>query len=536
MSGPVDDIEHRLILVNRRNRWSTKTRMSENHARVCAVITEESVDAARAAIKEAAKVADLVELRLDYLKDFDFSDPGSLQALLDHKPLPVIITCRAESEGGNQPVADNIRLRLLVEGARQLADYCDVEAAYYDQAASLLPDLSRLIVSYHDFKETPANLNSIYDRVTSLPAAVHKIATRANAVTDSLAVMKLLERAQAERRDLIALAMGEAGLLTRVLGPPFGSFLTYGALGLERASAPGQPTCDELVNLYRVRRISRDTSITGIIGSSVEHSASPAMHNRAFADLGLDFVYLPLEVNDPGEFFSRLVRGTTRELDWNLRGLSVTIPHKSAIIPLLDEVDSTARKVGAVNTVVVREDRLIGYNTDVLGAIKPLEKACHLANERCAIIGAGGAARAVIYGLLQRGAHVTVFARYYEKASRLCESMGISALPLESLASNDAAVVINTTPVGMRGHSVGSSPISAAWLRGRSIAYDLVYNPLETQFLKDARARGCQTINGLEMLIAQAALQFELWTGLKAPVDWMRKSAMEKIVGDGSPP
>jgi 3-dehydroquinate dehydratase / shikimate dehydrogenase len=517
-----------------RNPWFITTRMSENPARVCAVITEETVDAARAAIRQAADVADLLELRLDYLRDFDFADPSSLRLLLDHKPLPVIITCRAVSEGGRQPVADNIRLPLLVEGARQLADYCDVEAAHYGEAALLSPDLSRLIVSYHNFAETPADLDSIYDRVTALPAAVHKIVTRAGTLADSLESFKLLERARLENRRVIVLATGQAGLVTRVLGPAFGGFLTYGALGHGRGSAPGQPTCDELVDLYRVRRISRATSITGIIGSPVEHSASPAMHNRAFAELGLDFVYLPFETNDLAGFFSRLVRPSTREIGWNPRGFSVTLPHKSAVIPLLDEVDSTALKAGAVNTIVANGECLIGYNTDVRGAMEPLEHACELAGESCAVVGAGGAARAVISGLIERGARVTVFARDSSKASMLCESLGVSVSPLELLASSDACVVINTTPVGMRGHSEGSSPIPAGVLRGRSIAYDLVYNPLETQFLKDARAEGCQAISGFEMLIAQAALQFELWTGQKPPVDAMRKAAMEKIIGDSS--
>jgi 3-dehydroquinate dehydratase/shikimate dehydrogenase len=457
-----------------------------------------------------------------------------LHLLLDHKPLPVIITCRAVSEGGRQPVADHIRIALLVEGARQLADYCDVEAAYYREAALLSPDLSRLIVSYHNFAETPADLNSIYDRVTALPAAVHKIVTRAGTLTDSLASFKLLERARNENRRVILLAMGHAGLVTRVLCPAFGSFLTYAAFSKGKESAPGQPTCDELVDLYCVRRISRATSITGIIGSPVEHSASPAMHNRAFAQLGLDSVYLPFETKELAEFLSRFVRPSTREIDWNPRGFSVTLPHKSAVIPLLDEIDSTALKAGAVNTIVVDEERLIGYNTDVRGAMAPLEEACELAGESCAVVGAGGAARAVICGLLERGARVTVFARDTSKASMSPGSFSVSVLPLESLASSDARVVINTTPAGMRGHSEGSSPIPAGTLRGRLIAYDLVYNPLETQFLKDARAEGCQVIRGLEMLIAQAALQFELWTGQKAPVDAMRKAAMERIIGDDS--
>jgi len=492
---------------------------------VCAVITEETVKAARAAMKRPPGIADLIELRLDYLRDFDFSNPNSLRVLLEEKPLPVIITCRVISEGGAQHVDEQIRIRLLVEGAKQLADYCDIEAASYAEAAKLSPDAARLIVSYHNFDETPASLDAVYDRVTSLPAALHKIVTQARTIADSLGIFKLLQRARDEGKPLIAMSMGQPGIITRVLGPSRGSFLTYGSLGRGKESAAGQMTCEELINRYRIRQLSSATVITGIIGSPVGHSASPAMHNRAFGELNLDFVYLPLEVEDIEEFITRMVRPATREMDWNLRGFSVTIPHKTSIIPLLDDLDQTARAVGAVNTVVIRDGRLIGYNTDAQAFLEPLAGIHTLAGAKCAVIGAGGAARAVIHGLLQSGAKVSLFARSVERGRRIAESFGIDASPIESLSSSDAAVIINTTPAGMRGHSEGTSPVPRAALRGRQIAYDLVYNPAETRFLADARGEGCQTIGGLEMLAAQAALQFALWTGRAAPLDAMREEA-----------
>ena len=509
--------------------------MSDSQVRICAVITEETVALARAAMNQAATVADLIELRLDYLRDFDFADERSLASLallLDDKPLPVIITCRAASEGGQQPIDDRHRLRLLVEGARRCADYCDIEAAYYAEAAALSPDISRLIVSYHNFEETPPDLDDVYDRVTALPAAVHKIVTRANTITDALGVFKLLARARGQGTNSIAMAMGQAGVITRVMGPSRGSFLTYGSLDSGKESADGQLTCEELIDAYRIRRLSLSTKITGIVGSPVGHSASPAMHNRAFAELGLDYVYLPLEVDGLAEFVDRFVTPARREMDWNLRGLSVTIPHKSKIIPLLEEVSESARQIGAVNTVVIDHRRLVGYNTDVRGAMEPLEQACKLTGESCAVIGAGGAARAVISGLLGRGARVEVFARNPASANSLNEAFGVTVSPIESLESNDARVIINTTPVGMRGHSEGSSPVPAKALRGRLIVYDLVYNPLETQLLLDARAAGCQVISGIEMLVAQASLQFELFTGEKPPIDVMREAAFRRITGD----
>jgi 3-dehydroquinate dehydratase / shikimate dehydrogenase len=503
--------------------------MSERRASICGVIAETTVEAARAAIKRAAAFTDLIELRLDYLRDFDFSNSASLWPLLEDKPCPVIITCRSITEGGAQAVDDDTRLSLLVEGARRMADYCDIEAACYEAAVNLSPIISKLVVSYHNFASTPPDLMSVYDRITCLPAAMHKIATRANTITDSLAIFRLLDRAQSEGRDLIALAMQEPGLITRILGPGRGSRLTYASLGPGKESAPGQIRCEDLRELYRSDELTRDTAITGIIGKPVGHSASPVMHNRAFRSLGLDMVYLPLEVDDVEEFFTRFVREETREMDWRARGFSVTIPHKSRVIPLLDEIDKTAILVGAVNTVVISEGSLKGYNTDVEGAIEPLEAICSLDGERCGVIGAGGAARAVTYGLIARGARVTVFARDATRALPFAESFGVRVQPLESLGASDVQAIINTTPVGMRGHSEHLSPVPRSALRNRKVAYDLVYNPLETQFLKDAKAEGCKTISGIEMLIAQAALQFELWTARQAPVDLMRQGAIEKL-------
>ncbi|HSO74999.1 MAG TPA: type I 3-dehydroquinate dehydratase, partial [Blastocatellia bacterium] len=385
--------------------------MPKSPARVCAVIAEQTIEAAQSAISRAGGFADLIELRLDYLRDFDFTKTDGLAHLLAGKPKPVIITCRAFEEGGQQHVDHAVRLRLLVEGAKRFADYCDIEAAHYSDAVSLSPDLSRLIVSWHNFEETPADLDKTYERITALPAGVHKIVTRANSINDSLAVFRLLDRAISDGKKLIALAMGASGVVTRVLGPRRGSFLTYGALDPGKESAAGQLTCDELINLYRVRRLTSDTAITGIIGAPVAHSASPAMHNRAFAALGLDFVYLPFEVENVETFFKRFIRSLTREIDWRVRGLSVTIPHKKAVVPLLDQLDAAAAEAGAVNTVVFDEGRLIGYNTDVQGAMEPIERVLKLEGESCAVIGAGGAAAAVVYGLIKRGARVSVFVR-----------------------------------------------------------------------------------------------------------------------------
>src|SRR5215510_5233345 len=471
--------------------------------RICAVIAEETIAGARSAIERAAQVADLAELRLDYLKDFEFSSLAGLRLLLDRKPLPVIITCRSIEEGGNQRIDDDLRMRLLVDGVRDLADYCDIEEAHYERAANLAPDLSRLIVSYHNFRETPKDLDAIYDRLRSRPAAVHKVAVRANRVEDVIPVFRLLDRAHNEGRSLIAISMGEPGLGARILGPSRGSFLTYGSLDFKNTTAAGQPGCVELRDVYRVHRIGRSTAVLGIIGNPVSHSASPWMHNAAAAALGLDLVYIPIEVKDVADFVTRMAHPATREVDWPWAGFSVTIPHKEAIVPLVDELDEVARAVGAVNTVVIRDGKLRGFNTDVAGAVEPLEQVTQLSGAGCAVVGSGGSARAVVYGLAQKGARVTVYARNSEKARRLAadfDDFGVEAADLSTMAASQDDIVINTTPVGMAGAGRSESVIAREALRGRAIAYDLVYNPLETRFLAEARQAGCKTISGIEML------------------------------------
>jgi 3-dehydroquinate dehydratase/shikimate dehydrogenase len=338
-----------------------------------------------------------------------------------------------------------------------------------------------------------------------------------------MAILHLLDRAKGEGKRLIALAMGEAGIITRVMAMARGGFLTFGSLGRGRESAPGQLTCRELKQVYSVDNLSPKTKITGIIGKPVHHSASPAMHNAVFNALSLDMVYLPFEVSDLREFFD----ATGGE---QLRGLSVTIPHKTAVMNLMDEIDETALRIGAVNTVVIRDGRLRGYNTDAAGAMEPLEKICNLENESCAVLGAGGAARAVVCGLVERGAAVTVFARDPIRAQPIAESFGVRVLPLDEFAASGAQVVINATQLGMRGQAEDEIPVPREALRGRLIAYDLVYNPLDTRFLREAREEGCRIITGLDMLVCQAALQFRLWTGMDAPVELMRRAALEMIL------
>ncbi|MFL6228413.1 MAG: shikimate dehydrogenase [Pyrinomonadaceae bacterium] len=521
------------------------TAKSNPRARLCVPVCVRRASELRTAIERAAQLADVVELRFDCLEDDAQLDAAlrELPALIGARARSFVFTFRPSEQGGQRQLDEGARtdfwtrrLPPLLRDDATRHDFIDLELDLCTRRRDELappPDGVTLIISQHDFEHVPTDLEAIYARMTSLPRAIPKIAVRAADITDCLPVIRLLERARREGHELIAVAMGEAGLLTRVLAPAFGSFLTYGALDAEHATAPGQITARELRDLYRVHSISEYTAITGLVGSPVAHSVSPQIHNAAFAALGTDAVFIPFATRDARAFSRRMAHPRTRELAWNLRGLSVTAPHKGAIMDGLDLVEASAREIGAVNTVVVEDKELHGYNTDAAAALVPLNGLIELGDARVALIGAGGAARAVLWSLRERGARTTVFARAAERARSVAEQFGAESRALAGARFDNFDLVINATPLGTRGAQESETVATAAELRGARAAYDLVYNPSATRFLREARAAGCEiVVGGLAMLVAQAAAQFKLWTGAGAPVEVMRRAAEEKLTRD----
>jgi shikimate dehydrogenase len=285
-----------------------------------------------------------------------------------------------------------------------------------------------------------------------------------------------------------------------------------------------------LRELYRAHKLDRQTEVMGLVGAPLTHSLSPHMHNAAFAALNLNAVYIPFETHDVGPFLRRMIHPRTREIEWRLRGLSVTAPHKSAVMQHLDWVETSAQEIGAVNTIVVEDGTLRGYNTDAVALLVPLsEKSLDLRDARCAVIGAGGAARSALWILRREGAHITLFARDIEKATPLAEQFGASREILDDASFENFDLVINATPLGTKGAKEAETPALARSLRGTRFVYDLVYNPRDTLFLREAREAGCETINGIQMLVAQATEQFKLWTGSPAPLDTMNKAARQML-------
>ena len=507
---------------------------SPQKPRVCISLCEPTVVALEGSIAPATEVCDLIEVRLDCLNPSELeTGAGLLTKLLQQIKCESILTFRPSQEGGRR-VLDDATRQSFWSDAIFSASFFDVELDLAEKfntnepSASLPIDWSRTICSHHDFVGVSAKLDEIYERMCLTPARVLKIAVQANDAIDCLPMFQLLERARADGREMIAIAMGTPGVATRILGPSRGAFLTYAALENERQTAAGQVSVSALSEVYRLDKIDRQTQIFGLLGIPISHSLSPLMHNAAFAAAGTNAVYIPFETRDVKTFIKRMVHPRTRELDWNVRGLSVTAPHKFAVIDQLDWNDVAATEIGAVNTVVIAGDALHGYNSDATGFSKPLlQEFGDLRDARCAVIGAGGAASAALWSFRQAGAKAIMFARDVAKASALAERFGAEQLPFEEASFEGFDVVVNATPLGTVGRLSDETPAVASQLRGAGLVYDLVYNPTETRFLREGREAGCRTLGGLGMLVAQAAEQFRLWTAA-TPMDGVMEEAARR--------
>ncbi len=476
---------------------------------LCASITERSVAAALAAAERVHAAGALAEIRIDA-----FDEPSRMR--LEHfEPFRalrardrLLWTFRRPSDGGREVVDDRRRLSLLGELVERIGGMYDVEWECAPMAFEIGLDPGSMVLSHHDFASTPSDLVAVFERMTSTPAAIYKLATFATRSVDQFRHFDVLDRARALGKRAVAIAMGEKGIATRVLGPSRGAAFTFCAADHGRVAAPGQLELAAMSGLFRVDALSTATIVTGLVAGSVGYSRSPAIHNGAAGELGVDLVYVPFAVDDLAVF----LREARSRL--NLKGLSVTNPYKTEILPMLDRVDPLAQRVGAVNTVVVEGDELVGHNTDVAGAMHPLEAMVgDLSGTSVGVIGAGGAARAVLCGLQERGATTYVFGRSRDRVVELAESFDARPASLAEIGRYEMDILVNATPVGTLGVTEGESPVPAAALRGVRLVYDLVYNPEETRLLTDAGAAGCARLGGLPMLATQAALQFELWTG-----------------------
>lgn len=466
--------------------------------------------------------AQLVELRLDFIQS-----SLNLKRLVDNRPGPVIITCRREQDGGKWTGTEEARQMILRSAIASGVDYVDLE----DDIASKVPRFGKTkrIVSHHDFRKTPDNLEDLHARLSGMDPDIVKIATLANHPQDNLRMLRLIKNSKVPT---IGICMGDIGTPTRILAGKFGAPITFATFSKERAMAPGQISYQEMIQTYRYDRITDATAIYGVVADPVGHSLSPQVHNAAFAKLDLDAVYIPFRVpaGDIGRFVD-----DCQEL--GIRGLSVTIPHKENIASKLNAVDAAVKGIGAVNTVLFEDGKVKGFNTDYKAAIDSLEHAMGgVVNETSPIegktvmvLGAGGAARSIVYGLNKRGAHCVIANRTHDRAKQLATDFGCRCVEWAARHGVGCDVLVNCTPVGMH-PDVDESPYDKNRLRTSMVIFDTVYNPESTLLIKDARDQGCAVVTGVEMFVRQAAWQFYLFTGKPAPADVMRET-MKRCIG-----
>jgi 3-dehydroquinate dehydratase / shikimate dehydrogenase len=458
----------------------------------------------------------LLEFRLDYLPAPE-SGIAVIEAFLKTRPdARVLATCRLEGHSGHFKGKIEQQMKLLAKSASAGAFAIDVEIESAERAAAAVESLRNrtpVVVSYHNFDSTPS-LDPVLRRLMKAPADAYKIATLARKPTDSLRLAEFLR--QHPKTPLIAFAMSEQGLSTRVLSPGWGGLFTYAAPNGADGTALGQIPARLMKNLYHLDKLAKESRVYGVIADPVGHSKSPQIHNRAFQARRIDAVYLPFHVTQAqlGDFMKLAEK-------LPVAGFSVTIPHKQKIMRYLDHVDPQAKRIGAVNTVWRKAGRWRGANTDVDGVLKPLSNHVRLAHATVLVVGYGGAARAAAFALRDAGAVVTITGRDLRRASALAKVVNATTISLAQASDGAYDALVHATPVGMHpktGDCLFPDSIPA------DVVFDMIYNPHETLLLKRAKEQGCEVIYGADMFLEQAARQFEIWSGESAPRLVMQKA------------
>jgi 3-dehydroquinate dehydratase / shikimate dehydrogenase len=469
----------------------------------------------------ALKDARFLEFRLDSLPSPSSALPR-LKAFLAAQRVTAIATCRRKPNSGGFEGALDEELSILLKAARAGCRIVDLEVESAEEAAPAQLEKFRaalrkagalLIVSFHDFSRTRA-VDRAADRIAAFAPDFVKVVSTAKALADNLALLSVIDERSVSAR-VLGMAMGEEGLVSRVLGPRAGGAFTFASIEDGTETAPGQVSAKTMRALYRADKLNAETRIFGVAGNPIAHSLSPLMHNAAFRREGVNAVLLPLK--------TRTVQDLLRlMLELPMSGAAVTMPLKQEVMPHLAGMEPLVARIGACNTLRVGGDlKLYGYNTDVAGVVRPLEKRIKLKGARVAVLGAGGAARAAVFGLVDQGAEVFVVNRTHENAVALAKAAKAKALKHEQFAKQNFDVLINSTPCGMK-DSKQALPIAENELNA-GLVFDMVYNPLETPLLKLAKSRGIPTISGLEMFVQQGVRQFEIWTGMTPPEDEMRR-------------
>jgi len=483
--------------------------------RVCVAVI--GSDAAGMVEKAEALVRDnsFLEFRLDYLSKPALALPKIKRFTESHPGLSLIATCRRASAGGKFRGSIAAQLEILGKAAASGCQLVDVElqTALKSKPEQMqkLRTKAALILSFHDFRGTK-KLDETLEKMQAYPADFYKVVSTATTLSDNVTMIKFLSR-EGDKHSLVSMCMGEQGLISRVLGVRAGSVFTFGSAGVGEETAPGQVTAQELRNTYRIDQVDAATRVYAVVGDPIAHSLSPAIMNAAFRRENVNAVYLALHAKTLKDLLN-----CVREIP--IHGMSVTMPYKEAILSHLDNTDSHTAKIGACNTVVRAQDgKLYGFNTDAAGIVRPLERRLStLENARILVLGAGGAARAAVFGLKERGAEVYILNRNVAVGKKLARQARARSVKRQDLRKLAFDVIINATPVGMG--NTRETPLQDKEINARYV-FDMVYDPGETKLLKLAKERGAQIIPGVEMFVHQAARQFEIWTGKPAPWDEM---------------
>ena len=469
-----------------------------------------------------------IEFRLDYL-----SRPGSafpvLKSFLEFHPEALAIaTCRRVKSGGKFRGSVQSEVDILLKAADmgcQLVDL-DIQSAKKLRPADIqkIRQKAALILSFHDFRSTK-KLDDTFAEMERIPADYIKVISTATNLYDNVIMMKFLERTS-EKRSMVGVCMGEQGIISRILGLRAGSQFTFASATPGEETAPGQVTGRTLRETYRVEQVDAATKVYGVAGDPVSHSLSPIMMNTALRRESINAVYLHLHAHTLKDLMN-CVRAIP------IHGLSITMPFKEGIMEHLDNTDPLSAKVGACNTVVRSQDgKLYGFNTDVFGVLRPLEQRLSLENARILVLGAGGAARAAVFGLRERNAQVFILNRSAGPAEKLARQAKAKFIQRSALKKLEFDVIINATPVGMDeapSKKNDDAPLSEKEIKTKYLM-EMIYNPIETRLVKIARSKNVHIISGAEMFVHQGARQFEIWTGKPAPFDEMYRVVLASLL------
>ncbi|MBN1413333.1 MAG: shikimate dehydrogenase [Spirochaetales bacterium] len=480
---------------------------------ICLALTGETLKKNEETARKYSGYVDIFELRADFLNHSELPLIAEFTGMVDKK---VILTVRRERDGGKYRESEASRVNLIKAALSGKFDFVDVEEDLRDREYEKLITSSGAVVirSFHDFDNVPENLVSRMRKMAVSGKEIVKAAVMPKSTADLLSVFK----AAGELKDLkkILIGMGDYGFSTRVLASRLGSFLTYTSALNEHQAAPGHIDPETMEEVYRFSAIDESTRLFGIIGNPIGHTLSPKIHNPAYRKLNMNAVYVPFKVDDVKAFFE------LADL-LQVQGFSVTIPHKGNVIPFLRKKDPATEKTGACNTVVRTAEGWQGHNTDVDGFLYPLVrhyKGSFPRGIKVTVIGAGGAARAVVHALAESGCSVLILNRTASKAEKLAENFGCKWASLDSeglkMMEDFSELIVQTTNAGMEPDTT-LDPLEGYSFKGNEIVYEIIYKPLITRFLSRAREKGCTVITGDKMLLAQAWRQFKLFTGHEYP-------------------